>query len=95
MSAYDIHCAIPRAMMTKDLKFLMRRSMREASGLKLHFCFGKFILLKFLGYTTVEFYWLVHANHAILIMVLSYVYKDDRVLFFDNLPNALCCSTLI
>ena len=28
-------------------------------------------------------------------MVLSYVYKYDRLLFFDNVPNALCCSTLI
>ena len=28
-------------------------------------------------------------------MLQSYVYKYDRFLFFNNLPNALCCSTLI
>ena len=37
----------------------------------------------------------IHFYHAILIMVLSYVYKYDMFLFFNTLPNALCCSTLI
>ena len=54
---YDIHCARPHAMITKNLMFLMRRSMREASRLKLqfvseHLCFSRFLgtpLLRFIG----------------------------------------------
>ena len=83
-------------MITKKVMFLMRRSMREASRLKLqfvsqHLYFSRFFgtpLLKFIGQY-------IHLYHAILIMVLSYVYEYDRLLFFDNVPNALCCSTLI
>ena len=83
-------------MITKTLMFLMRRSMRETSRLKLqfvleHLYFSSFLdtpLLNFIGQY-------IHLYHAILIMVLSQVYKYDRFLFFGNLPNALCCSTLI
>ena len=37
MSAYEIHCARPCAMTTETLMFLMRRSIREASRLRLQF----------------------------------------------------------
>ena len=70
----------------------------HARGLALEtaVCCGTFILFKILGYTIVAVYSLmIHLYHAILIMVLSYVYKYDRVPFFDNLPNASCCSTII
>ena len=49
MSAYDIHCARPRAMITKNLMFLMRHSMRESSRLKLQFAFEHLYLSRFLG----------------------------------------------
>ena len=49
MSAYDIHCARPRAKITKNLMFLMRHSMREASRLKLQFVPEQLYISRFLG----------------------------------------------
>ena len=46
-------------MITETLMFLMRRSMREASRLKLQFVPEPFILFKILGYTLVEVYSLI------------------------------------
>ena len=83
-------------MITETLMFLMRRSMREASRLKLQFVSEYLYFSSPLGTPLLNFIGsYIHLYHAILIMVLSYVYKYDRVLFFDNLPNALCCSALI
>ena len=56
MNACDPYCARPRAMITETLMFFMRRSMREASRLKLqlvpeHLCFSRFLgspLLQFI-----------------------------------------------
>ena len=82
--------------MTKILMFLMRNSMREASRMKLQFVPEHLYISRFFGAPLLKciYYW-IHFYHSILIMVLSYVYKYDRFLFFDTLPNALCCSTLI
>ena len=96
MSAYGIHCARPRAKITKNLMFLMRHSMREASRLKLQFVPEHLYISRFLGVAISKFiYQWIHFYHSVLIMVLSYVYKYDMFLFFDNLPNALRCTTLI
>ena len=96
MSAYDIHCARPRAKITKNLMFLMCHPMREASRLKLQFVPEHLYISRFLGAPLLKFicYW-IHFHGAILIMVLRYVYKYDRFPSFDTLPNALCCSTFI
>ena len=83
-------------MITKTLMFFMRSSMREASRLKLQIVPEHLYFSRFLG--TPLLYSIrsqISLYHTILIMVLSYVYKYDRVPFFDNLPNASCCSTLI
>ena len=83
-------------MITETLMFLMRRSMREASRLKLQFVPEHLYFSRFLGTPLLQLIrYKVDLYHAILIMVLSYVYKYDRVPFFDSLPNASCCSTLI
>ena len=83
-------------MITETLMFLVRRSMREASRLKLQFVPEHLYFSRFLGTPLVKFIcYYIHLYHAILIMALSYLYKYDRVPFFDNLPNASCCSTLI
>ena len=83
-------------MITKNLMFLMRRSMREASRLKLHFFSEHLYFSGSLGTPLLNFIGeYIHLYHAVLIMVLSYVYKYDKFLFFDNLPDASCCSTLI
>ena len=37
LRAHDLHCARPRANVTENLLFLMRHSMREASGMKQQF----------------------------------------------------------
>ena len=55
MSAYEIHCARPRAMITETLMFRMRRSMREVSHLKLrfvpeHLYFSRFLVTPFLQF---------------------------------------------
>ena len=42
-------------MITKDLMFLMRRSMREASRLKLHFVSEHLYFSSFLGTTLLKF----------------------------------------
>ena len=55
MSAYDIHCARPRAMMTKNLMFLMRHSMREASRLKLECASEHLYFSRSLGAPSLEF----------------------------------------
>ena len=55
MSAYEIHCARPRAMTTETLMILMRRSMREASRLKLQFVPEHLYLSRFLGTPSLQF----------------------------------------
>ena len=55
MSAYEIHCARPRAMITKTLMFFMRRSMREASRLKLQFVPAHLYFSRFLGTPLLQF----------------------------------------
>ena len=55
MSAYDVHCAIPRAMMTKNVMFLMRRSMREASRCRLHFVSKNLYFRSLLGTPLLNF----------------------------------------
>ena len=55
MSAYDIHCAGHRAMITKKLMFLMRHSMREASRLKLQFASEHLYFSRFLGAPLLKF----------------------------------------
>ena len=96
MRAYDLHCARPRANITENSMFLMRHSMREASRMKLQFVPQRLYISRFRGVAISRFIhqW-SHFYHSILIMVQSYVYKYDRFLFSYNLPNALCCSTLI
>ena len=96
MSASGIHCARPRAKITKNLMFLMRHYRRETSRLKPQFVSEHLYFSRFLGAPLLKFiYYWIHFYHSILIMVLRYVYKYDRFLFLDNLPNALCCSALI
>ena len=56
MSAYEIHCARPRAMITETLMFLMRRSMREASRLKLQFVLEHLYFSRFLGTPLLQFF---------------------------------------
>ena len=55
MSAYEIHCARPRAMTTETLMFLMRRSMCEASHLKLQFVPEHLYFSRFLGTPLLQF----------------------------------------
>ena len=55
MSAYDIHCARPRAMNTETLMFLMLRSMRKASRLKLQFVPEHLYFSSFLGTVLLNF----------------------------------------
>ena len=55
LSAYEIHCARPRAMITETLMFLMRRSMREASRLKLQFVPEHLYFSRFLGTPLLQF----------------------------------------
>ena len=55
MSAYDIHCTRPCAMITKNLMFLMRRSMREASRLKLQFVSEHLYFSSFFGTPLLNF----------------------------------------
>ena len=47
-------------MITETLMFLMRRSMREASRLKLQFVPEHLYFSRFFGYTIVELYSLIH-----------------------------------
>ena len=49
MSAYEIHCARPRAMISETLMIIMRRSMREALRLKLQFVLEHLYFSRFLG----------------------------------------------
>ena len=55
MSAYEMHCARPRAMITETLMFFMRRSMREASRLKLQFVPEHLYFSRFLGTPLLQF----------------------------------------
>ena len=55
MSAYEIHCGRPRAMITETLMFFMRRSMREASRLKLQFVPEHLYFSRFLGTPLLQF----------------------------------------
>ena len=55
MSAYEIKGARPRAMITETLVFLMRRSMREASRLKLQFVPEHLYFSRFLGTQLLKF----------------------------------------
>ena len=54
-SAYDIHCARPRAKITKSLMFLMRHSMHEALGLRLLFVLEHLYISRFLGAPLLKF----------------------------------------
>ena len=56
MSACDLYCARPRAMITATLMFLMRRSMREASRLKLQFVPEHLYFSRFLGTPLLQFF---------------------------------------
>ena len=55
MSAYEIHCARPRAMITETLMFLMRRSMREALRLKQQFVPEHLYFSRLLGTPLLQF----------------------------------------
>ena len=55
MSAYDIPCARPRATITKNLMFLMRHSMHQASRLKLPFASEHLYFSRFLGAPLLKF----------------------------------------
>ena len=55
ISAYEIHCARPRATITETLMFLMRRSMREAWRLKLQFVPEHLYFSRFLGTPLLQF----------------------------------------
>ena len=95
-SACDIHCAGPCANISKSLMFLVRHSMREASRLKLQFVPEHLYISRFLGAPLLKviYYW-IPFYHSSMIMLQSYVYKYDRFLSVDNVPNALCSSTVI
>ena len=75
----------PPLLITKKLRFIMCHSMREASRLKLQFVPEHSYISRFLGAPLLKFvsYW-IHFYHAILIMVLRYVYKYNRFLFFRH-----------
>ena len=82
--------------MPKNLIFLMCHFMRQALRLKLQFVPEHLYISTFLGAPSLKFiYYRIHLYQAMVIMVLSYVYKYQRFLFSDTLPHALCCSTLI
>ena len=49
MSAYDLHCARPRAHITEDLMFLMRHSMREAWRMKIRLVPEQLYIPRFTG----------------------------------------------
>ena len=59
MSAYDIHCARPRAKITENLMFPMCHSMREVSRLKLQFVPEHYIHFKIFRCTIIEIYLLL------------------------------------
>ena len=55
MSACDLHCARPCAMITETLMFCMRRSMREVARLKLQFVAEHLYFSRFLGTPLLQF----------------------------------------
>ena len=55
MSASDLHCAMPRAMISETLMFFMRSSVREASRLKLQFVPEHLYFSRFLGTPLLQF----------------------------------------
>ena len=55
MSAYEIHCARPRAMITETLMFFMRHSLRQALRLKLQFVPEHLYFSRFLGTPLLQF----------------------------------------
>ena len=55
MSAYEIRCARPLAMITETLIFPMRCSMREASRLKLQFVPEHLYFSRFSGTPLLQF----------------------------------------
>ena len=68
-------------MITETLMFLMRRSMREALRLKLQFFPDHLYFSRFLGTPLCSLFVnrSISITQSILIMVLRYVYKYDRV----------------
>ena len=55
LSAYEMHCARPRAMITETLMFFKCRSMREALRLKLQFVPEHSYFSRFLGTPLLQF----------------------------------------
>ena len=55
MRGHVIHCARPRADITKNLLFLMRHSLREASRMKLKFVAEHFYISRFTGVAISKF----------------------------------------